>query len=105
MHSSKLLLYSLSLVSLAVLPSIQHSVKGPQYPLQEPEPVKFVQSILTNNEPKDYCKVSCLYKIRLSGSNSFCCCCFSLPVKLRMLVAITKVLKPFKTTYMIKFKI
>ncbi|KAI8071875.1 endoplasmic reticulum Oxidoreductin 1-domain-containing protein [Thamnidium elegans] len=58
MHSSKLLLYSLSFVSLAILPSLQQSVKGPQYPLQEPEPVKFVKSILTNNEPKDYCKPS-----------------------------------------------
>ncbi|KAI9333891.1 endoplasmic reticulum Oxidoreductin 1-domain-containing protein [Pilaira anomala] len=58
MHSTKLLLYSLSFVSLAILPSFQHGVKGPQYPLQEPEPVKFVQNILTSSESNDYCKPS-----------------------------------------------
>jgi hypothetical protein len=58
MRSSKLLLYTLTVASLAILPTLQHTAKGPQYPLQEPAPVNFVQSILANNEPKDYCNVS-----------------------------------------------
>lgn len=57
MHSSKLLLYSLSVISLAILPSLQHEVKGPQFPLQEPAPVNFVQNILTSDNAKDYCNV------------------------------------------------
>lgn len=57
MHSSKLLLYSLSVISLAILPSLQHTVKGPQFALQEPSPVNFVQNILTADNAKDYCNV------------------------------------------------
>lgn len=58
MHSSKLLLFTLSFASLAVLPSIQHQgAKGPQFPLQEPKPVNFVQDVLSNNEVQDYCNV------------------------------------------------
>ncbi|KAI7891296.1 endoplasmic reticulum Oxidoreductin 1-domain-containing protein [Mucor mucedo] len=58
MHSTKLLLYSLSVISLAILPSLQHDVKGPQFPLQEPAPVNFVQNILTSDNAKDYCNPS-----------------------------------------------
>jgi hypothetical protein len=61
MRSSKLLLYTLSIASVAILPTLQHTAKGPQYLLQEPAPVNFVQSILANNEPKDYCNVSIYY--------------------------------------------
>lgn len=61
MHSAKLFLLSLSFASLAVLPTLQHqTAKGPQFPLQEPAPVNFVQSILSNSDVKDYCNVSLL---------------------------------------------
>lgn len=54
----RLTLYTLGLLSALIAPSLQQTAKGPQNPLQEPAPVNFVQSILTNNEAKDYCNVS-----------------------------------------------
>ena len=68
MHTSKLLLFSLSFASLAVFPSLQHA-KGPQLPLQEPAPVTFVENILTNNEVTDYCNVSNFKGVSLSPQN------------------------------------
>ncbi|KAI9478755.1 MAG: endoplasmic reticulum oxidoreductin 1 [Benjaminiella poitrasii] len=56
MRSSKLLLYSISLATLLVSPTLQDSVKGPQRPLQEPAPVKFVEDVLLNDDPANYCK-------------------------------------------------
>jgi hypothetical protein len=59
MRTTKLFLYTLSLASLAILPTIQHTTaKGPQFPLQEPAPVKFVEDVLSTEVPKDYCNVS-----------------------------------------------
>lgn len=55
MQPIKLLLYSTSFACLAISPSLQHTAKGPQHPLQEPAPVEFVETVLQNNAPKDYC--------------------------------------------------
>ncbi|KAL9542379.1 hypothetical protein PS6_009820 [Mucor atramentarius] len=56
MRSTRLLTYTLSLACFAVLPTIQHNgAKGPQYPLQEPAPVSFVENILSPNNANDYC--------------------------------------------------
>lgn len=64
MRTTKLLLFTLSFASLAVLPSIQHqSAKGPQFALQEPMPVKFVEDILSNNDVQDYCNVRLDYNM------------------------------------------
>lgn len=57
MRLSRRFLYTLSLVSALIAPTLQQAAKGPQDPLQEPAPVSFVQNILTNNEAKDYCNV------------------------------------------------
>ena len=59
MRSLRLIAYTFSLACFAVLPTMQHSsAKGPQYPLQEPAPVSFVQDILSSNNANDYCNVS-----------------------------------------------
>lgn len=71
MRTSKALLYSLSLVSLAALPTLQHqTAKGPQFPLQEPAPVNFVQNILSTEDAKDYCNVSTTWPIAFLCSSS-----------------------------------
>ncbi|KAI8987632.1 endoplasmic reticulum Oxidoreductin 1-domain-containing protein [Mycotypha africana] len=47
---------ALALASIAVCPSFQEAVvKGPQRPLQDPQPVNFVENILTSTNGNDYC--------------------------------------------------
>ncbi|CAO3692706.1 unnamed protein product [Rhizopus microsporus] len=53
------LLYALSIASFAITPTLQSSsAKGPQRPLQDPQPVKFVQNVLSPNNGEGYCSPS-----------------------------------------------
>lgn len=52
---SKRLLRIFTIASLAIFPSFQQ--KGPQFPLQDPQPVNFVQDVLSNSND-GYCNVS-----------------------------------------------
>ncbi|KAG1144123.1 hypothetical protein G6F37_007105 [Rhizopus arrhizus] len=55
---SKGLLYTLTIASFAVLPTLQSTAKGPQRPLQDPQPVKFVENVLSTKIDESYCSPS-----------------------------------------------
>lgn len=50
--------YWLSIFALSslILPTLQTIAKGPQNPLQDPQPVDFVENVLSDNQA--YCSVS-----------------------------------------------
>ncbi|KAG1453697.1 hypothetical protein G6F56_007505 [Rhizopus delemar] len=58
MMIGKQFLYTLLIASFAIPPTLQSSAKGPQLPLQVPEPVNFVKNILATNNGEEYCNPS-----------------------------------------------